>query len=193
MQTDIPVKEVMTRDVCTVKKNDSVHNLAKKMVEYGVGSAVVIDNRIPVGIVTEKDLISKIVAKNKVPDKVTVEEVMSQPVITIKPSTSLRDAAEIMMKKGIRRLPVVDDSGNLIGIITDNDILSVSLDLGEFASLLTQDAVGYPEKIESFGGPVIEHEEEDISGICDRCGKHSDRLYNINGLKLCEDCADVER
>lgn len=192
MQTDIPVKEVMTRVVCTVKRSDSVHNLAKKMVEYGVGSAVVIDNGSPVGIVTEKDLISKIVARNKVPNEVSVEEIMSQPVITIKPSTSLRDAARIMMKRGIRRLPVVDNSGNLIGIITDNDILSVSLDLGEFTSLLTQDAVGYPDT-ENFGGPVIEDEEEEISGICDRCGKYSDRLYSVNGLNLCEDCADVER
>ncbi len=187
MQTDIPVKEVMTTVVCTVRKNDSVHNLAKRLVDYGVGSAVVIENGTPVGIVTEKDLISKIVARNKVPSEVSVEEVMSQPVITINPNTSLREAARIMMKKGIRRLPVVNNSGELVGIITDNDILSVSLDLGEFASLLTQDAVGYSQ------GPVIESEEEDISGICDRCGKYSDTLYNINGLRLCEDCAEAER
>lgn len=190
MQTDIPVKEVMTTVVCTVRKNDSVHNLAKRLVEYGVGSAVVIENGTPVGIVTEKDLISKIVARNKVPSEVSVEEVMSQPVITINPNTSLREAARIMMKRGIRRLPVVNNSGELVGIITDNDILSVSLDLGEFASLLTQDAVGYPEPVQ---GPVIESEEEDISGICDRCGKYSDTLYSINGLRLCEDCSEVER
>ncbi len=191
MQTDIPVKEVMTTVVCTVRKNDSVHNLAKKLVEHGVGSAVVIENGTPVGIVTEKDMISKIVARNKVPSKVTVEEIMSQPVITINPNTSLREAARIMMKRGIRRLPVVNNSGELVGIITDNDILSVSLDLGEFASLITQDAVGYPEQ--PIEGPIIDSEEEDISGICDRCGKYSDRLYNINGLRLCEDCAEVER
>lgn len=186
MQADIPVKEVMTTAVCTVKRTDSVHNLAKKLVEYGVGSAVVIDNNHPVGIVTEKDLISKVVARNKVPSKVTVEEIMSQPLITISPNTSLREAARIMMKRGIRRLPVVNNNGELVGIITDNDILSVSLDLGEFAMLLTEDTVGY-SKVE---GPVIE--EEELGGICDRCGRYADKLYNSNGLNLCEDCFEFE-
>jgi len=185
METDLPVKEVMTTVVCTVRRNDSIHNLAKKLVEYGVGSAVVVENGKPVGIVTEKDLISKIVAKNKVPSKVLVEEIMSQPVITISPNTSLREAARIMMKKGIRRLPVVNNSGELVGIITDNDILSVSLDLGEFASLVTHDALGYTIQ------PVIE-EEEEIGGICDRCGKYADKLYHSNGLNLCEDCMEFE-
>ncbi|WP_456329380.1 CBS domain-containing protein [Archaeoglobus sp.] len=188
MQTDLPVKEVMTTVVCTVKRTDSVHNLAKKLVEYGVGSAVVVEDGHPVGIVTEKDLISKIVARNKVPSKVLVEEVMSQPVITISPNTSLREAARIMMKKGIRRLPVVNNNDELVGIITDNDILSVSLDLGEFASLVTQDALGYSMQLE---GPVIE-EEEEVGGICDRCGKYADKLYPSNGLNLCEDCMDFE-
>ncbi len=192
MQTDIPVKEVMTKVVCTVKRKDSVHNLAKKMVEHGVGSAVVIENGTPVGIVTEKDLISKVVARNKVPSKVLVEEVMSQPIITIKPETSLREAARIMTKRGIRRLPVVNSSGELVGIITDNDILGVSLDLGEFASLIVEDALGYENP--SIEGPVVEEEElEEMSGICDKCGKYSDTLYNVNGLRLCEDCAEVER
>jgi predicted transcriptional regulator len=154
-----------------------------------VGSAVVIDGGLPVGIVTEKDLISKVVARNRVPSEILVEEVMSQPVITISPSTSLREAARIMMKRGIRRLPVVNNNGELVGIITDNDILSVSLDLGEFSALLTQDTVGY--SIQNVGGPVIE-EEEEMAGICDRCGKYSDKLYSNNGLNLCEDCMDFE-
>lgn len=192
MQTDIPVKEVMTTVVCTVRKKDSVHTLAKKLVEYGVGSAVVVENGTPIGIVTEKDLISKIVARNKVPNDVLVDEIMSQPVITITPNTSLREAARIMTKRGIRRLPVVNESGELVGIITDNDILSVSLDLGEFASLITEDAVGYTTNT-SIEGPVIEEEEEGFSGICDRCGKYSDTLYSVNGLRLCEDCMEVER
>ncbi len=192
MQTDIPVKEVMTKVVCTVRRKDSVHNLAKKMVEHGVGSAVVIENGTPVGIVTEKDLISKVVARNKVPSKVLVEEVMSQPIITIKPETSLREAARIMTKRGIRRLPVVNNSGELVGIITDNDILGVSLDLGEFASLVVEDAIGYENP--SVEGPVVEEEElEEMSGICDKCGKYSDTLYSVNGLRLCEDCAEAER
>ena len=103
MRSDIPVKEIMTREVCTVKKDDSVLTLARKMIEYGVGSAVIIENGKPIGIVTEKDLISKIVARDKVPSRVKIEEIMTSPIITIKPDTSLREAADIMIKKGIRR------------------------------------------------------------------------------------------
>ncbi len=186
MRSDIPVKEVMTREVCTIRKSDSVHTLAKRMVEYGVGSAVVIENGKPIGIVTEKDLISKIVARNRTPAKVKIEEVMTHPIITITPHTSLREAAMIMIKRGIRRLPVVDNSGNLVGIITDNDILSVSLDLGEFAALLTENAVGYSDVVTETA------EEESYAGICEKCGKYTDRLISINGLNMCEDCAESE-
>jgi CBS domain-containing protein len=186
MRSDIPVKEVMTTEVCTVRKGDSVHNLAKRMIEYGVGSAVVIENGRPLGIVTEKDLIAKIVARNKVPSQVRIEEIMTSPIITINPNTSLREAADIMIKRGIRRLPVVNDSGNLVGIITDNDILSVSLDLGEFAALLTEDVSGYVQ-VENIA------EEELYSGICDGCGKYTDYLFEVNGLRLCEDCAESEK
>ncbi len=184
MRSDIPVKEIMTREVCTIRKTDSVHTLAKRMVEYGVGSAVVIENGKPIGIVTEKDLISKIVARNKTPSKVRIEEIMTHPIITINPNTSLREAAMIMIKRGIRRLPVVDESGNLVGIVTDNDILGVTLDLGEFAALVTEDAVGYAE---------VEEITEDYAGICEKCGKYTDRLISVNGLNLCEGCAEGER
>jgi len=184
MRSDIPVKEVMTVEVCTVREKESVHTLARKMIEYGVGSAVVVENGRPVGIVTEKDLISKVVARNKLPSKVKVADVMTSPIITITPNTSLREAANIMIKKGIRRLPVINEKGDLVGIITDNDILGVSLDLGELAALITENAIGYSTYVES---------EEIYAGICDRCGKYADTLIEINGLKLCEDCAEAER
>lgn len=179
MHSDIPVKEIMTRNVCKANIDENVHSIAKKMVEYGVGSTVIVDGKKPVGIVTEKDLIVKVVAKNKSPASVKVKEVMSSPLITIKPTTSVREAADIMKKKGIRRLPVVNDAGELIGIITDNDILSISLDLGELASLITEHSSGFSE--------------EKGSGICERCGKYVDTLYEVEGLNLCEYCAERER
>ncbi|MCS7130423.1 MAG: CBS domain-containing protein [Archaeoglobaceae archaeon] len=179
MHSDIPVKEIMTRDVCKANIEENVHSIAKKMMEYGVGSAVIMDGNKPVGIVTEKDLISKVVAKNKTPSSVKVKEVMSSPLITIKPTTSIREAANIMMKRGIRRLPVVNDSGELVGIITDNDILGISLDLGELASLITEHSSGFTE--------------ESGGGICEKCGRYVDTLYEFEGWNLCEYCAERER
>lgn len=174
MHTDLPVKEIMTTRVCKAEKDENVQEVAKKMVSFGVGSAVIVENNRPIGIVTEKDLIAKIVAKNLVPASVRVSEIMSSPLITIKPTTSVREAARIMMKKGIRRLPIVNSNGELMGIITDNDILDIALDLGEFASLVKEHAVGY---------------STEIGGICEKCGKYVDVLKEVNGLHVCEDCA----
>ncbi len=174
MQADIPVKEVMTRNVCTARKDESLLNAARKMLDCGVGSIIIVEDGRPVGIVTERDILKKVVAKNKVPAKVRLEEIMSYPLITISPTTSLREAADIMKRRGIRRLPIVDNGGNLVGIITDNDILSVAIDLGEFANLL-----------ESPG--VVESEE--MGGKCEKCGRFTERLIDVDGLKLCEDCA----
>ncbi len=174
MQADIPVKEVMTRDVCTARRDESLLNASRKMLECGVGSIIIVENGKPVGIVTERDILKKVVARNKVPAKVKLEEIMSSPLITIKPTTSLREAAEIMRRRGIRRLPIVDNGGKLVGIITDNDILSVAIDLGEFASLLSNPEVG---------------DVEEMGGKCERCGRFVERLVDVDGLKLCEDCA----
>jgi len=173
MQSDIPVKEVMTREVCTAEKDETLLDASRKMLEFGVGSVIVVENGRPIGIVTERDIIEKVVSRNKIPSKVKLKDIMSTPLITIKPTTSLRSAADIMRKKGIRRLPVIDDNGNLVGIITDSDILSVAIDLGEFAALLRN-----PHPV-----------EEELSGKCERCGRLTDKLVDVDGSKLCEYCA----
>ena len=180
MQHNIPVKEVMTREVCTALLEDSLLNASRKMLEYGVGSVVVMENGNPVGIVTEKDMIEKVISRNKVPSEVLLKDIMTYPLIVITPFTSLREAAQIMLKKGIRRLPVVDN-GQLVGIITDNDILSVSLDLIESTD------------IENYKMLLRENSfAEDVSfGKCEKCGRLTDRLVEVNGLKLCEDCAEL--
>jgi len=174
MRADIPVKEIMTRDVCTAEKDETLLSATKKMLEFGVGSIVVIESKKPIGIVTERDIIEKVVVKNKIPKKIKLKEIMTRPVITIKPTTSLKEAVNIMLKKGIRRLPVVDGD-RLVGIVTDTDILGVSLELGELLDLIRESS------------PV----KEIMSGICDKCGKFSDRLVDVDGLKLCEDCFET--
>jgi len=173
MQADIPVKEVMTRDVCTASKDESLLDASRKMLEFGVGSVIIVEDGRPIGIVTERDILKKVVARNRVPSRVKLKEIMSSPLITIKPTTSLREAADIMRKRGIRRLPIIDDNGNLVGIITDNDILSVAIDLGEFAALLRDQE---------------QAEIEDMGGKCEKCGRLTEKLIDVDGHKLCEDC-----
>ncbi len=174
MQADLPVKEIMTREVCKGTKDESVLNASRKMLKFGVGSIVVVENNTPVGIVTEKDILEKVVARNKTPAEVMLEEIMTFPLITVKPTTSIREATNIMLKRGIRRLPVIDD-GNLIGIVTDTDILSVSLDIGELMALVRERSLGF---------------EEVMAGKCEKCGKFSEHLVEKDGSRLCEDCME---
>ncbi len=171
VEADIPVKEIMTREVCVARKDESVLKASRRMIEFGVGSIVVVENGRPVGIVTESDIIRKVVARNKVPSEVMLEEIMTYPIITIKPTTSIREAANIMLKKGIRRLPVVD-GGELVGIVTDTDILSVSIDLGEYLGLIKES--------------YIETESGEI-GKCEVCGRIAE-LIDVDGKRICEDC-----
>lgn len=173
MTADIPVKEIMTRDVCTVSKDETVLNASRKMIECGVGSVVVMENSKPIGIVTERDIITKVVARNKTPSEVIVEEIMSYPLITVTPTTSTREAGIIMLKKGIRRLPVINE-GKLVGIITDTDILSYSIDLGEYMGLIREENYIY---------------EETEMGKCEVCGRIGE-LKDLDGMKVCEDCYD---
>jgi CBS domain-containing protein len=171
----MPVKEIMTRDVVTSKKDITLLNASRKMIKFGVGSIIVIEDHKALGIVTERDILIKVVAKNKTPSKVKLEEIMSYPLITVTPTTSIREASEIMQKKNIRRLPVVEN-GDLAGIITDNDILSVSFDLGDMVGLLREHHSTYIEE---------------LSGKCEKCGRLSDYLVELNGSRLCEDCAEL--
>lgn len=173
MHSDIPVREIMTREVCTSEKGETLLNASRKMIKFGVGSIVVIEDSKALGIVTERDILTKVVARNKVPLKVKLEEIMSVPLFTIDPNTSIREASEMMTKKNIRRLPVVKDD-ELVGIVTDNDVLAVSFDLGEMSGLLKE----HPYSI------------EEMAGKCERCGRMSTDLIEYNGSTLCEECID---
>ncbi len=116
------VKDVMTKNVVTVNFEESIENVCKIMGEKHIGSVVVVKEGKPAGIFTERDLLSKIILKNVDFKKARVGEYMSKPLVTVKPETSLREAARIMAQLHVRRLPVVDENGKLIGIFTSADL-----------------------------------------------------------------------
>lgn len=115
------VVDFMSRKILTTKPTKSIYAASKLMAENNVGCLVVVDTKGPVGIVTERDLLRKVLAKNLPPAKTTVGEVMSMSLITVKPSTSIREVARLMIKNEVRRLPVVDEE-KLVGIITVVDL-----------------------------------------------------------------------
>jgi CBS domain-containing protein len=111
----------MTAKVETVKPTESLKNALKRIVTRNIGSIVVIEENEPVGILTERD-ISRCVARGTNALKRQVKNVMSSPLITVEPTESVQDAMALMLKHGVRRLPVVKQR-RLIGIVSERDIL----------------------------------------------------------------------
>jgi CBS domain-containing protein len=122
---NMAISEFMTRDVKTIKENESVGQACKLMYQENIGSLVIIkkDIVIPVGIVTERDITKMVGLSNKFFADTPVSGIMSQPLITINPMTSVGDAAYLMERKNIRRLPIINSNGLVVGIITAKDFL----------------------------------------------------------------------
>jgi len=112
------VREIMTEDVVTVSSEDSVYNAARLMADMGVGACVVSKNEKPVGIVTERDFVVRVLATGLDHSKTKVGEVMSYPVIAVSPDSPIEEAVALMLSHGFRRLPVVDLDGRLLGMVT---------------------------------------------------------------------------
>lgn len=111
----------MTKDVVTVESGKTVVEAASVMAEKDLGCLVVVVKGFPVGIVTERDLVRRIVAVRGSFD-VLVREVMSKTLVTIGPNVSLREAARVMASNRVRRLPVLDGT-RLVGIIGASDFV----------------------------------------------------------------------
>ena len=128
---ELRVEDIMTSPVVTVGMDESAYTVAKLMAENHVGSVIVVDGSgIPRGIITEGDLISRVLAMRRDPEKTRARDIMSQPLITVESTLSVREAAELMAHRGIGHLPVVRN-GKLVGIVAEFDIVTIAPDLLE--------------------------------------------------------------
>ncbi|HQD26710.1 MAG TPA: CBS domain-containing protein, partial [Methanoculleus thermophilus] len=116
-ETRVPVREVMRSHPTTIDVGETVARAAQSMCRDEVGSCIVLQNNLPIGIVTEEDINCKVVAKDLKPSEVYVSEIMSTPLITIGAEKLVGDAAAMMVKNRVRRLPVVENQ-MVIGIVT---------------------------------------------------------------------------
>ncbi|MDI9643754.1 MAG: CBS domain-containing protein [Candidatus Verstraetearchaeota archaeon] len=116
------VKDLMSKSVITVNKEQTVVEAAKILSERNIGCLVVMDNGNPVGMLTERDIITRCIASGCDPAKKKIGEIMSSPVISVEPETTVVDAARLMVSKMIRRLPVTEGN-KLVGIITSYDLI----------------------------------------------------------------------
>jgi len=114
------VKDLMTKDVVTISSSKTVYDAVVLMTEKKIGCLIIIDGTAPVGIVTERDIVRKIVYQRLLPHEIKISEIMSKPLVTIAPDSSLRDAARLMLKNAIRRLPVIKEN-ELVGMLVASD------------------------------------------------------------------------
>ena len=116
------VSHIMSQDVITINPESSMAEAARIMGEKHIGSLIVKKYETPVGIVTERDLLSKVLAWGKDPVKEKVEASMSFPLVTIDPSAKIKEAAQMMIQKKGRL--AVFDGGKLVGVVTASDLIS---------------------------------------------------------------------
>jgi CBS domain-containing protein len=115
------VSSIMTKDVIhTIGPNVSIEEAARRMKQVQRGCLIVVDKGEPVGIITERDFVQKVIAERLEPKETLVAQVMSYPIVSVEPNALLTDAAIIMSKNKIRRLPVIEDT-ELVGILTVTD------------------------------------------------------------------------
>jgi CBS domain-containing protein len=127
---EIPVFDLIKRNVVTIGPNEPVQTAARLMKQENIGCLIVVDGRDPVGMVTERDFLTKILAEGRPYHAIKVKDVMSSPLMTISPSTSVFVAAEKMVELGVRRFPIMDED-KILGVITESDLLQFAPDLIE--------------------------------------------------------------
>ena len=118
------VNDVMSKNMLTVDKSTSLQEAAQKMSELNIGCVIVTDKNKPVGIVTERDFVTRVASEGR-PLFTEIIEVMSSPLITISPEETIWEASEMMKEKSIHKLPVKGNE-QIVGIITTTDIVKIS-------------------------------------------------------------------
>ena len=118
----MPIENLARSDVVTAQKDTSVQELASDMDESHVGSVVISDGDEPIGIVTDRDLATRVIGDGLDPADTTAGDVMSEDLTTVEHTAGFYQATELMSEHGIRRLPVCNDSDELVGIITSDDL-----------------------------------------------------------------------
>jgi len=166
----------MSSPVISVDENEDIVQVANKMREQRVGAVIVVNSsENPVGIVTERDIVTRVVADGVDPNMLVASKVMTSPLKMVEPELGLMDAMKMMDRENIRRLGVIY-KGELVGIVTDRSIIRLVPTIMDIMK----------EQKEIMGNNT--KRGTSTVGYCDRCEVYSNNLREIDGEFLCEDC-----
>jgi CBS domain-containing protein len=132
----IEAKEIMVSNVVTVSPDVSVKEAVDTMNRYGIGCLVVMEKKDVVGIVTERDLLKRVLAKCTDPRNISVQEIMSKPLIIGKPDMQIQEVIKLMFDRRIKKLPITE-KGKLLGLVTLTDLVSFQPQLIRVVKQLT--------------------------------------------------------
>ena len=117
------VRDIMSKDVKVVRPDSSVKEVVATMNKFDIGSILVVQGKRPVGIITERDILRRVVQPCLAPETLTARQVMTSPLLTINETASIDEAAKLMAKEKVKKLPVMDKQ-KLVGIVTLTDIVT---------------------------------------------------------------------
>jgi len=149
----LSVQDVMVRQVLTIDATQNATNAARLMTKFGVSSLIVSSDDDIVGILTERDIIIRVVSSGQDPAKVIIGEIMSEPIIIVKPETPLEEAVKIMFRERIKKLPVMcreEERMKLVGIISITDVARLQPRLIEDMKTLIDHADMDPAEIDFY-------------------------------------------
>ena len=192
MDTQLAVKNIMIKNVVVADPDTTVKEAAQLMASRNVDSVIVLDpGKKPVGIVTHGDIVRKVVLEDKNPNSVRVKEIMTSPLVTTTPAEDLNRVAKKMYRRGIRKMPVIENDA-LVGIIADVDIIATCTQMSTILTDLIEmnSDITYLQQ----GCPVEGVDEDSIrQGICEKCGTFSSNLRPAGGMMVCETCSEEMR
>ena len=179
MKTGYKVYDCMTTKPISVSPDASLEQCAKVMSKNHVGALVIKETHKSIGLITEQDIVRKVIAKRINPLTKKVKDFMEKKLMTINPNDDIYDALIKMRDSNIRHLPVVDN-GKMVGLLTLKDILKIEPSLFD----LVVEKFEIREEKRKPIDRVIQTE-----AICQACGAYSEDITKVKGSLLCERCA----
>ena len=176
VRTRILVREVMNSPVISTGPNSSLKKVADLMANFKVGSIIIMQNDKPVGMVTDRDIVWKAVAKSSEPGRIRAKEIMSKPLKTIDGCRDITEAARLMRNLGVKRFGVTYKD-QLVGVVSVSDLAAVTPELYDIVSEKRNIMIGEPRKHSGY-----------IAGYCDICNQWSDYIVDSDGRFLCDEC-----
>ncbi len=128
------IKDLMTREVFTCAAEDPVISVVKKMIDQDIGMLVVVEDNLskkPIGILSDRDILNRIVLKKADAAKITAEQIATKKIISIVETASINEATTLMKKNKVKKLVVLDSMDNLVGIISQSDVVKQFISISE--------------------------------------------------------------